>query len=57
MIYTLLGSEVTPFPGGAIEIDEQTIVSSTGSLFVSVVSENVIIIKHPFNIFAHASFS
>merc|ERR1712130_544872 len=32
--YVLLatGSEVTPFPGGAIQIDEETVVSSTGAL-------------------------
>ncbi|KAK7862573.1 hypothetical protein R5R35_004188 [Gryllus longicercus] len=36
------GSEVTPFPG--IEIDEQTIVSSTGALSLSKVPERLIVI-------------
>merc|ERR1711936_998128 len=36
------GSEVTPFPG--IEVDEETIVSSTGALSLSKVPEKMIII-------------
>ncbi|KAK2141508.1 hypothetical protein LSH36_1090g00121 [Paralvinella palmiformis] len=36
------GSEVTPFPG--IEIDEETIVSSTGALSLSKVPEKLIVI-------------
>lgn len=36
------GSEVTPFPG--IEIDEQTIVSSTGALSLTEVPEKMIVI-------------
>lgn len=36
------GSEVTPFPG--IEIDEQTIVSSTGALSLSAVPKRLVLI-------------
>ncbi|KAA3674777.1 dihydrolipoamide dehydrogenase [Paragonimus westermani] len=36
------GSEVTPFPG--IEIDEQSIVSSTGALSLSKVPEHLVVI-------------
>jgi len=38
------GSEVTPFPGGAIEIDEETIVSSTGALDLKKVPEHLVVI-------------
>ena len=38
------GSEVTPFPGGAIEIDEETIVSSTGALSLKKVPEHLVVI-------------
>ena len=38
------GSEVTPFPGGAIEIDEQQIVSSTGALSLQKVPEKMVVI-------------
>jgi dihydrolipoamide dehydrogenase len=38
------GSEVTPFPGGAIEIDEETIVSSTGALSLTKVPEHLVVI-------------
>ena len=38
------GSEVTPFPGGAIQIDEETIVSSTGALSLSKVPKNLTVI-------------
>lgn len=40
----LTGSEVTPFPGGAIEIDEETIVSSTGALSLKKVPEHIVVI-------------
>lgn len=36
------GSEVTPFPG--IEIDEQSIVSSTGALSLPKVPEHLVVI-------------
>ena len=36
------GSEVTPFPG--IEVDEESIVSSTGALKLSRVPEKMILI-------------
>ena len=36
------GSEVTPFPG--IEIDEETIVSSTGALSLKKVPESMVVI-------------
>ena len=36
------GSEVTPFPG--IEVDETTIVSSTGALSLAKVPEKLILI-------------
>jgi len=38
------GSEVAPFPGGAIEIDEQQIVSSTGALELSKVPGKMVVI-------------
>ena len=38
------GSEVSPFPGGAIEIDEQQIVSSTGALSLQQVPEKMVVI-------------
>jgi len=38
------GSEVTPFPGGAIEIDEQQIVSSTGALELTKVPGKMVVI-------------
>src|SRR6202012_4047772 len=38
------GSEVTPFPGGAIQIDEEQIVSSTGALSLQKVPEKMIVI-------------
>ncbi|PCH42741.1 dihydrolipoyl dehydrogenase [Wolfiporia cocos MD-104 SS10] len=38
------GSDVAPFPGGAIHIDEQQIVSSTGALALQSVPEKMVII-------------
>ncbi|XP_063934573.1 dihydrolipoyl dehydrogenase, mitochondrial-like [Zophobas morio] len=38
------GSEVSPFPGGAVEIDEETIVSSTGALALKHVPEKLVVI-------------
>lgn len=38
------GSEVAPFPGGAIEIDEKQIVSSTGALELSEVPGKMVVI-------------
>lgn len=38
------GSEVTPFPGGGIEVDEETIVSSTGALSLKKVPEHMVVI-------------
>ncbi|KAF5391010.1 hypothetical protein D9757_004065 [Collybiopsis confluens] len=38
------GSEVTPFPGGSIEIDEEQIVSSTGALALQKVPEKMVVI-------------
>jgi len=38
------GSEVAPFPGGSIEIDEQQIVSSTGALELQKVPEKMVVI-------------
>ena len=38
------GSEVTPFPGGAIEIDEKQIVSSTGALELEEVPGKMVVI-------------
>ena len=38
------GSEVAPFPGGAIEIDEEQIVSSTGALSLKEVPEKMVVI-------------
>ena len=40
----LSGSEVTPFPGGAIPIDEKTIVSSTGALSLDKVPPRMLLI-------------
>jgi dihydrolipoamide dehydrogenase len=37
-------SEVTPFPGGGIEIDEEQIVSSTGALSLKKVPEHIVVI-------------
>ena len=39
-----LGSEVSPFPGGAIKINEKTIVSSTGALSLSAIPERMVVI-------------
>jgi dihydrolipoamide dehydrogenase len=38
------GSEVAPFPGGAITIDEEQIVSSTGALALKKVPEKMVVI-------------
>ncbi|KAH9476269.1 dihydrolipoamide dehydrogenase precursor [Psilocybe cubensis] len=38
------GSEVAPFPGGAIEIDEKQIVSSTGALELQQVPKKMVVI-------------
>lgn len=38
------GSEVSPFPGGAIEIDEETIISSTGALSLKQVPKEMLVI-------------
>ncbi|KAF9231733.1 hypothetical protein BU15DRAFT_68086 [Melanogaster broomeanus] len=38
------GSEVAPFPGGAIEIDEKQIVSSTGALELQAVPKKMVVI-------------
>jgi dihydrolipoamide dehydrogenase len=38
------GSEVSPFPGGGIEIDEQQIVSSTGALELKEVPNKMVVI-------------
>ncbi|KIY61081.1 dihydrolipoyl dehydrogenase [Cylindrobasidium torrendii FP15055 ss-10] len=38
------GSEVAPFPGGSITIDEEQIVSSTGALSLSKVPEKMVVI-------------
>ncbi|KAJ3513483.1 hypothetical protein NLJ89_g2928 [Agrocybe chaxingu] len=38
------GSEVAPFPGGAIQIDEEQIVSSTGALELQKVPEKMVVI-------------
>lgn len=38
------GSEVAPFPGGAIQIDEEQIVSSTGALELKQVPEKMVVI-------------
>lgn len=38
------GSEVTPFPGGGIQIDEEQIVSSTGALSLKKVPEKLVVI-------------
>ena len=37
------GSEVAPFPGGAIEIDEEQIVGSTGALSLQKVPEKMVV--------------
>merc|ERR1740137_244174 len=41
-ILIAVGSEVTPFPG--VEVDEETIVSSTGALSLKKVPEKMIVI-------------
>jgi dihydrolipoamide dehydrogenase len=38
------GSEVAPFPGGAITIDEEQIVSSTGALELKEVPKKMVVI-------------
>ena len=38
------GSEVSPFPGGSIVIDEEQIVSSTGALDLQKVPEKMVVI-------------
>ncbi|KAI9625780.1 hypothetical protein KEM48_010733 [Puccinia striiformis f. sp. tritici PST-130] len=38
------GSEVSPFPGGSIEIDEKRIVSSTGALDLQEVPKKMVVI-------------
>lgn len=38
------GSEVSPFPGGSIPIDEEQIVSSTGALDLQKVPEKMVVI-------------
>lgn len=38
------GSEVAPFPGGSIQIDEQQIVSSTGALALQDVPKKMVVI-------------
>ncbi|KAK0475765.1 hypothetical protein IW261DRAFT_1422052 [Armillaria novae-zelandiae] len=38
------GSEVAPFPGGGIQIDEEQIVSSTGALSLPKVPEKMVVI-------------
>ena len=38
------GSEVAPFPGGAITIDEEQIVSSTGALALKEVPQKMVVI-------------
>lgn len=38
------GSEVAPFPGGAITIDEEQIVSSTGALELTQVPKKMVVI-------------
>ncbi|KAH8831415.1 dihydrolipoamide dehydrogenase [Flagelloscypha sp. PMI_526] len=38
------GSEVSPFPGGAIQIDEEQIVSSTGALSLQKVPEKMVVV-------------
>jgi dihydrolipoamide dehydrogenase len=38
------GSEVAPFPGGSITIDEEQIVSSTGALSLQKVPEKMVVI-------------
>merc|ERR1740137_112001 len=41
-ILIAVGSEVTPFPG--VEVDEETIISSTGALSLKKVPEKMIVI-------------
>ncbi|KAI9429248.1 dihydrolipoyl dehydrogenase [Lactarius indigo] len=43
-IMIAIGSVIAPFPDGAIEIDSQQIVSSTGALSLQKVNERVVII-------------
>ncbi|EDQ85055.1 uncharacterized protein MONBRDRAFT_38992 [Monosiga brevicollis MX1] len=38
------GSEVAPFPGGAVQIDEESIVSSTGALSLKSVPKRMVVI-------------
>merc|ERR1719460_3059805 len=38
------GSEVSPFPGGAVQLDEEVIVSSTGALSLQKVPEKMVVI-------------
>merc|ERR1719460_1871498 len=38
------GSEVSPFPGGAVTVDEEVIVSSTGALSLQKVPEKMVVI-------------
>lgn len=38
------GSEPSPIPGGAIDIDEKTVVSSTGALSLKTVPKKMIVI-------------
>merc|ERR1712066_1128916 len=43
-IIVATGSEVTPFPGGAVQINEKNIVSSTGALSLEKVPEHLVVI-------------
>ena len=43
-VSTATGSEVTPFPGGALEIDEEQIVGSTGALLLQKVPGKMAVI-------------
>jgi dihydrolipoamide dehydrogenase len=43
-IIVATGSEVTPFPGGAVQINEKNIVSSTGALVLEKVPEHLVVI-------------
>jgi len=43
-IIVATGSEVTPFPGGAVTINEKNIVSSTGALVLEKVPEHLVVI-------------
>lgn len=38
------GSEVSPFPGGAVKIDEKSIVSSTGALSLQSIPQRMVVI-------------